>query len=396
MMILFCVSLAVVAYVYFGYPLLLRAGAFGRPRAFERAPMTPYISVIVAAHNEEFVIEAKIRNLFSSDYPRDRVEILIGSDGSSDATEEIVRRLACEGMTLISFPQQHGKSAIQNALVASSSGELLVFTDADCLFAPSALHCLAEHFADRRVGLVTACPRYVNSDETAVTENESLYLRYETWLRRQESARGLLAAASGSLFAMRRSLWQPLDPSCGDDFFLPLRVARAGFVNRADPRVRATTHLGQIHPRALLRMKIRVISKDLRALVLHRDLLNPWRHRALAVGLWSHKLLRWLVPFFLLLLLASSVALAAKPVVFAALVFQAVFYVMALAGFVGQKSNRRFFWTVPMSFCLVNLAALAGVCKCLLGARSGSWKPERRSSAPAPSSASARSPRVLE
>ena len=182
------------------------------------------------------------------DYPRDLVEILIGSDGSSDRTEDIVSTFAHEGVGLISFPQQQGKSAMQNGLVAAASGEILVFTDADCLLSPDALSLLVENFADPRVGLVTARPHYVNGSETSITENESLYLRYETWLRERESERGILAVASGSLFAMRRSLWQPLDPTLSDDFVLPLRVAKAGMLNRLDMRVSAVTRLSQNRP----------------------------------------------------------------------------------------------------------------------------------------------------
>ncbi len=163
-----------------------------------------------------------------------------------------------------------------------------------------------EHFADARVGLVTARPRYLNGRETSITENESQYLRYETWLREQESERGILAMASGSLFAMRRSLWRPLDRALGDDFVLPLRVARAGLLNRLDTRVSALTRLSQNRVGSMLRMKARIISKDLRALLVHRELLDPLRHGALAISLWSHKLLRWLVPYFLLALLRGQ------------------------------------------------------------------------------------------
>jgi cellulose synthase/poly-beta-1,6-N-acetylglucosamine synthase-like glycosyltransferase len=174
MLILFYVSLAAVGYVYFGYPLVLWIGAFGRKQTFRRGDGQPLISVIVAAHNEESQIAAKIHNLIESKYPRDRVEILIGSDGSSDKTEDIVREFTCEGVGLLSFPQQQGKSAIQNGLVAVASGDILVFTDADCFFAPDALSFIVENFADPRVGLVTAHPRYQNESETSNTENESI------------------------------------------------------------------------------------------------------------------------------------------------------------------------------------------------------------------------------
>lgn len=380
--VLLYLCFSVVAYVYFGYPLLLRIGAIGHRRPFQRSVSHPPLSVIVAAHDEESCIEEKLRNLLALDYPRDQVEILIGSDGSSDRTEEIVRRFAHEGVGLVSFPQQHGKSAIQNSLVAHASGEILVFTDADCLLPPQALAYLIEHFADPRVGLVTACPRFQNSGDSSIAVNESVYLRYETWLRRRESDLGLLAMASGSLFAVRRSLWQPLDPHFGDDFVLPLRVLRAGFVNRLDRRVMVTTNLSQTSPAAMLRMKTRIIAKDFSALLAYRDVLNPFRHGAAAVALWSHKLLRWLVPYFLLVMFAVNICLLSKPTFRVFFVAQIAFYSAALIGLLAGSRRHHPLWSAPMSFCLVNLAALVGTAKALAGRSSGAWKPDRNVSRP--------------
>jgi cellulose synthase/poly-beta-1,6-N-acetylglucosamine synthase-like glycosyltransferase len=389
----FCV--AVLAYVYFGYPLLLRLGLLGRHIGALSGPIQPLVSVIVAAHNEESVIEAKLKNLLASDYPRQRTEILIGSDGSSDRTEEIVRRFSAEGVGLISFPQQQGKSAMQNGLVAAASGSILVFTDADCLFAPGALARIVEQFADPRVGLVTARPLYRNATETCVIQNESWYLRYETWLREQESARGLLAMASGSLFAIRRSLWKPLDRNLGDDFVLPLQMVKASYKNILNTHAVAVTRLSESEPGSMLRLKARIISKDFRALLVHRALLNPFRYGAIAVSLWSHKLLRWLVPYFLFAAFAANLFLLDRPFFRASFILQSAFYVLALLGCLrGTACDRgdhlengaarspatRLPWSLPMSFCVVNLAALIGTLKCVTGRTSAHWKPERSQS----------------
>ncbi|MGA8221664.1 MAG: glycosyltransferase, partial [Candidatus Acidiferrales bacterium] len=369
MLILFWLCLALVAYIYLGYPLLLRLGVFGAAINVVSSRVRPLITIIVAAHNEESAIKAKLENLLASHYPRDRTEILIGSDGSSDRTEEIVRPFAAEGIGLISFPQQQGKSAMQNGLVAHASGSILVFTDADCLFAPGALARLIENFADPRVGLVTARPSYQNEMETRVTENESLYLRYETWLRAQESSRGLLAMASGSLFAICRSLWRPLDPNLGDDFVLPLQVAEAGFLNVLETRSVAVTHLSQNEPESMLRLKIRIISKDFRALLVHANLLNPLQYGGTSGSLISHKLLRWFVPYFLLTLFLTNLYLAGRPFFSALLSLQSAFYAIALIGFLrndrGVRNERAAgalaaLCSLPLSFCIVNLAALLG------------------------------------
>lgn len=395
LVLLLSASLVLVAYVYFGYPLLLWLGVIGRREAFNRVRTHPHVSIIVAAHNEESCIEEKLRNLLALDYPREKVEILVGSDGSSDCTEEIVRRFSQEGVGLVSFPQQHGKTAMQNSLVALASGEILVFTDADCLLPCAALSHLIENFAQANVGLVSACPCFRNAADSAVTGNESLYLRYETWLRRRESDLGLLAMASGSLFAMRRSLWQPLAPYFGDDFVLPLRVLRAGMLNRIDSRVIVTTDLSQTNPAAMLRMKSRVISKDFRALLAHRDLLSPFRAGAPALALWSHKFLRWLVPYFLFVIFAANALLLSHPPFRALFALQLAFYLTALFGLCFRNRSAHFTLSVPMSFCLVNFAAHVGVFKALAGRSSGAWKPERKPSL-APSFRSAVSSRVIK
>jgi len=377
----FWTCVAVVVWVYFGYPAALRTGLLGRRRSFTRRESFPLVSVIIPARNEESSIEAKIRNLLSSDYPRDRLEILIGSDGSSDRTAQIVERFASDGVGLISFPQHRGKSFIQNGLVEASSGSVLIFTDADCFVASHALRLLVANFADPRVGLVTACPCYRNADESSTTHNEGLYLRYETWLRNEESGRGILAMASGSLFAMRRSLWRPLDAHHGDDFVLPLQVARTGMKDILDTGVVAFTRLVQSEPQAMLRLKVRIVSKDFRALLANRALLNPFRYGAVAIALWSHKLLRWFVPFFLLALLTSNLDLLTSPLARITLALQAAFYLLALVGFVLRGRRNRGPWSVPLSFCVVNVAAALGILKCLLGRPSGMWETERAPSA---------------
>lgn len=375
----FFASVCVMAWVYFGYPLALTAGLFGRRKQFGRAAITPTISVIIPAHNEEAGIEAKLRNLLALDYPRAQVEILVGSDGSFDRTQQIVKRFTSEGVGVIAFPQQQGKSAIQNALVAVSSGEILVFTDADCLLPAHAVRRLVENFADPHVGLVTAHPKYVNRTETDTVQNEGLYLRYETWLRKQESERGSLAMASGSLFALRRSLWQTLDCNLGDDFVLPMRVAQTGLTNVIDSRVAVCTRLTQNRPATMLSLKVRVVSKDFRALLANRALLNPFRYGAIAFSLFSHKLLRWFVPHVLLLMLATNSLLLDSRAFQVAFAAQLAFYGMAISGLALRGRATTFPWSVPTSFCVVNCAALLGTLKCITGRTSGIWVPDRQS-----------------
>jgi len=367
-------------YVYAGYPLVLASGVLARkrPRSSPSNPTSlPSLSVIVAAHNEELAIEEKIQNIFASDYPGELIEILVGSDGSSDRTEEIVNKYAGDGVGLISFPMQQGKSAMQNGLVTRASGELLVFTDADCVLDSLALRSLAEHFCDPEIGLVAGVPVYANENENSVTENEGLYLRYESSLRHRESECGLLAMASGSLFAVRRSLWRPLDRSLGDDFELPLRVAEAGFLNVLEPRARATTRLSQDTAASMFTLKVRIISKDFRALRMYRSLLNPFRYGSVSIALWSHKLLRWLVPYFIIGALLACGFLVRLPFYGSVLFLAVLFCVFAVFGLLFGQRRKMFPFSIATSFCVVNLAAFVGTLKSFRGSGSGSWTPVR-------------------
>jgi cellulose synthase/poly-beta-1,6-N-acetylglucosamine synthase-like glycosyltransferase len=379
--ILFWFCAGIIVYVYAGYPVALASGLLARRRnppvmhAWPAIP--PSISVIVAAHNEESAIEAKIRNILASDYPRERVEILVGSDGSSDRTEEIVRKYTSHGVGLISFPLQQGKSAIQNGLVAAASGELLVFTDADCEFGALALRPLAAHFCDPHVGLVTGAPSYSNENENSVTKNEGIYLRYETWLRREESARGLLAMASGSLFAMRHALWEPLDRKLGDDFELPLRVALAGFRNVLEPKALTITKLSQSRAESMFALKVRIISKDFRAIRAYKSVLNPFRRADLALSLWSHKVLRWLIPYFMIGMLVSSGFLLRSSFYRPVFAVEITFFAIGAFGLLLGPKGLGFPWSIATSFCIVNLAAFLGILKSFGSRSSGSWTPVR-------------------
>jgi cellulose synthase/poly-beta-1,6-N-acetylglucosamine synthase-like glycosyltransferase len=379
----FWLLVLVVVYVYFGYPLLLKLHLLGSPEPRNLGHEKPLITVIVAAHNEESVIESKIKNLLLANYPRECVEVLIGSDGSSDRTEDIVRRFVADGVALISFPQHQGKSAVQNGLVAKASGSILIFTDADCTLPVDGLSCLVENFADERVGLVSGVPRYLNDDQNDITQNEDIYLRYETWLRARENEGGLLAMASGSLFAMRRTLWKPLDPNVGDDFALPLHVALSGKRNVLDSRAVASTRLTQNRADSMFKLKVRIVSKDLRALLANGRILNPFHYGGLAVGLWSHKLLRWFVPYFLLAFFTSNILICHLAFYRVALILQIIFYVIALVGFALRDNRIAFPFSIPMSFCIVNVASLMGTAKCLMRRTSGAWTPVRKQSSAA-------------
>lgn len=377
MQFIFWLCLAVILYVYFGYPCLLRSGLLGRRRPIRREHLFPSLSVIIPAHNEEAMLAKKLENLLAQDYPAEKMKIFVGDDGSTDGTPAICQSFEPAGVYYFRSDTRRGKSALQNELVARARGELLVFTDADCLLPQNALSVIAQNFASKEVALVTNCATILNPDETGIVQSEGIYWKYEKWLRDEESARGLLAMASGSLFAMRCSFWERLDPNVGDDFALPLRVARAGYRNVLETRVSAGTQLTQSKADSMLRMKMRIISKDLYGLLRNPACLNPFQVGRVAIGLWSHKLLRWAVPYFLLGLLVSNIFLAGRDFYGLFLAAQVAFYLAAAAGLLIRGLESRFPLSVTSSFCVVNFASLLGTLHCLASGRAGMWKTVR-------------------
>jgi cellulose synthase/poly-beta-1,6-N-acetylglucosamine synthase-like glycosyltransferase len=365
-----------VAWVYAGYPVTLALAGrwFARPRA--RASMTPAVSVIVAAHDEAERIAAKVANVRASSYPADRLEVVVASDGSTDATVEAARRGGAD--VVLELPRR-GKLAALNAAAERSSGEILVFTDADSGFERDALARLVSNFADPEVGGVAGNVRRAAAD--GLGAGEGLYWRYEQWIKRLEDRLGSAVSATGQLYAVRRELFRPSAVADGtDDFVISTQVVTAGRRLAFDPEASVTT-VAPESGRAELRRKVRLMNRGLRAAFSLGPLLLPWRGGVYALQVLSHKILRRLVPLFLLGTLASSarLVLAGRRAWWAALAPQVAWYALAALGAVGRKRpwGRRRLLATPYYFCLANAAAAIAVISILRGRRYVVWQPER-------------------
>lgn len=376
---LFLFLIVLILYVYFGYPFLLLILSKLCPSSpVQKAEITPTVSLIIAAYNEEKVIAQKIENCLSLDYPSENLEIIVASDGSMDRTNEIVRGYAGQGVKLIALSPNQGKSSAQNQAVAEAQGDIIFFSDANVMLRPDAVRKIVSNLADVNVGCVVGKVTYINKGDTSVSQGEESYWRYELFLREKESKFGNFTMGSGPIMAIRRNLFQPLDSNVGEDFVLPMQVAISGYRVVYEPKAISEEILFQNTHVSMFRTKVRIITKDLRGLFICRTLLNPFRYPLYAWGLISHKLLRWLAPYFLIVLFVSNILLLDH--FFYRLIFslQLAFYSMAAAGYFWQKKNKapRIFG-IPFSFCLVNLAALVGVAKFAMGKKSGRWKPVR-------------------
>ncbi len=358
-------SLLLITYTWLGYPLLLLPLRRMRMRTFVRERAEPTISIIVAVHNEEAHIGSKLEDCLALEYPHDLFEILVASDGSTDATERIVQEFAGQDsrVKLIRSPSRSGKSAVQNLAAEHARGEVLLFTDAETRTRPDLLRQIAENFADPRVGLV-APTVFFGKFGTAVSNGQGAYWRLELFLRKLESDIGILATASGSAFAIRRELFHPIPPQYGDDCIIPLDIRLQNYYAVQDPRIIVYDDM----PHTIdgeLRARIRMTARNWSGILSRPAILNPLRFPGTAWGLVSHKFLRWMSPFFLAGMYLVNCALALRGELVPLLALQTCFYLAAVVGWrrSGSRSCEPIF-AYPFAFCLANLGFLLGVVKC--------------------------------
>ncbi len=373
---IFAASFAVCAYVYFGYPALIYVLSRTRPRPVARGRVTPPVSLIVPVHNEEDVVEAKIRNSLALAYPEGLLEVLVVSDGSTDGTEAIAVGYEGPRLRVLRLPRK-GKAGALNEGARQARGEVLVLTDANAMLEPDSVQRLVQGFADPTVGGACGNKKQRAAPRADATEGgENLYWRYDKWQKGLESDLGSIFAADGALYAVRRDLYVPIaDPAQADDIAVSARIVLQGFRLIFEPQAVAWEE-APVEGRDEFRRKVRVTNHSVRALLgLGADL---WRSGFYSVELISHKLLRHLVPFFLIGLFASNLALAPWMRFFSVMLgLQTVFYAAAFVGFVTRRTRpgRSRLLTIPYYFCLVNAAAFLGVLSILRGDRVRAWTP---------------------
>jgi cellulose synthase/poly-beta-1,6-N-acetylglucosamine synthase-like glycosyltransferase len=375
--VLFFVSAACVVYAYLGYPLLIwcLARCFGR--SSDPAPADgdnlPSMSLLIAAYNEAAEIEGRILSALCMDYPAVKLEIVIASDGSSDATAAIVRRYARAGVRLLDYRQRRGKAAVLNAAFGEVRGEIVLLSDANTHIKPEAPRRMARWFQDRQVGVV--CGRLVLTDPLTGGNVDSLYWKYETFLKSCEGKLGALLGANGAIYAIRRELFAPIpSETIVDDFIIPLQAklrTGCGIVyDRGAMAVEETPpSIGsEFHRRS------RIGAGGFQSITMLWKLLNP-RLGWVAFTFLSHKVLRWLCPFFLVSLMLSNLCLWSQPVYRVTLLAQLGFYGLSLGAlFVPPRPRILKFLRLTTMFTSMNAALLVGFWRWLRGAQKGAWK----------------------
>jgi cellulose synthase/poly-beta-1,6-N-acetylglucosamine synthase-like glycosyltransferase len=356
--LLFWISTGFTVYVYIGYPILL----WGLQAVFRSSPhkqsIEPSVSLLVAAYNEAAAIADKIRNSLALDYPADKLEVVVASDGSKDATAEIVRSLAAaEGtgrIRILDFEKNRGKTAVLNDAVRELRGEIVAFSDATSMLAVDSLRILVQSFSDPRVGAASGVYRLMKKDQAHLGSQEDLYWKYETFLKVQEAWLGAFTGAHGSLYAIRRELYPfPPEGTINDDFTIPMRILEGG--HRVAYETAAVAYEEANEMEGFSR-RVRITAGNVEQLREIKGLIWPLRPFALFC-LLSHKAARLLVPVFMLVALAANIILRRQFPYNWLLFGQLVFYGLAVLGAISSLKPKAL--RLPYYFCMINSALFA-------------------------------------
>lgn len=375
-LVIFWCSVGGVLYAYALYPavLLILARTFGKePAAPELGDVElPFISLLIAAHNEEGVIGERIKNALALDYPADRLEVVIASDGSDDRTTQIVQRYVSEGIRLLDFPLRRGKATVLNDAVKEVRGAIVLLSDANTHTHADAARKLVRWFADPKIGAV--CGKLILTDPASGENADGIYWKYETFLKRNESRLGALLGSNGAIYAIRREQLQPIPSNTIiDDFVIPLLAkqrtgCRIVFDDQAIAREETAPDVG-----SEFRRRTRIGAGGWQAISMLWRLLNPARGWV-AFTFFSHKLLRWVCPFFLLFTFTSTLLLSGWTFFRVLLIVQVGLYLVALLGGQMPRGGQlgRLIKVIQM-FAGMNLALLLGFFRWLAMPQTGMW-----------------------
>ena len=377
MRIIFWFFLSLIAFIYFGYPLVLLIISFFKRKTFEKGEFYPEVEIVIPAHNEEKVIEKKLKNCLELDYPKERLKITVVLDACTDRTEEIILRKFRNYVNLIKFDTRQGKISGLNKAVRKSTAEVIFFNDADVFSERKSLKILVSNLKDERVGCVGGMLIFKTDEQTTMTEKgESLYWKYEIFLRKLESSTGMLSVLSGACYVLRRKIYFPIDEDLPDDFVNPIRaiIKKYAVIYEVNAKIYAKI------PKTITEefsQKTRMMARGFMVIKTYwKRILNA--NSIFTFEILFHKFLRWCVPFFLILIFILNLFLIGEKIYLIFLILQVLFYLCALLGYFLQRKIRipALLW-IPFYFCLMNTASIVGFYKFIAKRQTGIWeKPE--------------------
>lgn len=372
---IFLLSIIMIFFVYFGYPLTLLFLEKINHKRQERHQITPMVTLIITAFNEGKRIRDKLENSLNLSYPSKKLQIIVASDGSTDLTNQIVQSYFDKGIELVEVQNRGGKENAQKEAMRCARGDVIVFSDVTTFLEPRGLQEIVSNFADPSVGCVSSEDRLVDQD--GKPSGEGIYIRYEMWLRRLESRVNSLVGLSGSFFAARKEVCQDFSGNVQSDFRTLLSSMKLGMRGVADPK--AIGYYRNIaDEKKEFDRKVRTVLRGMTVFFQHLEFLNFFKYGLFSYQFFCHKLLRWLVPYFLFAAFFSNIflAISLKNIFLLLMFMQLLFYGVGIYGFATQALKG--IMKIPMYFMTVNLSIAVAWVKYLTGKRVVLWNPSER------------------
>jgi glycosyltransferase involved in cell wall biosynthesis len=376
--ILFWLSLGILIYVYFGFVIVLFCISKFMNKSVQKKDILPSVSLITCAYNEEKHILRKIENCLELDYPKDRLEIIVVSDGSTDKTNTILKGIDNPIVTTRFMSDRSGKTECQNVAVEMSRNEILFFTDATTIHPPDVLRILLRSLHDPSIGCVTG--RGVqNRDDSLISGGLSKRSKYRGYQRRKLSEVNTLFGAHDRMYAIPRRLYSPLRRDLNGGFVVPLQILEKGYRTVDEPEALAHVARRAATMREEFARQSRMVLRGMRGLLYMGRLMNPFKHGFMALSLVSTTLLRWLTPVFLLILFVSNTLLLDSLFYRATLLLQAGFYLLGFTGFLLERKAYRAgsVFHVPLSTCVLLWSTTVGLKRLLAGETGQTWQTMR-------------------
>ena len=374
--IIFWFSVFMVFYAYFGYPIVLLILSWFRNQTVKKGDITPSVSFIIAAYNEEKLIGQKIENALTQDYPKDRFEVIVASDCSSDRTDEIVRSYQPKGVKLVRAPERKGKENAQKCAVDVALGEILVFSDVATILDVTGVRNIVKSFNDPVVGCVSSEDRFIDTEGNI--SGEGVYVKYEMLLRQVETRVSTLVGLSGSFFAARKAVCHCWAIDVPSDFNILLNTVKMGLRGVSDPSS-VGNYRNILNETDEFDRKVRTVLRGITVLMRNLAVLNPLKYGLFAWQVFSHKLCRWLVPFWLVLAFFSNLFLISRSMFYSGLfMIQVCFFGLALLPVYWKSLSMSRLGRIAGFFVVTNTSICRAWLDYIVGRRMVKWNPSKR------------------
>jgi cellulose synthase/poly-beta-1,6-N-acetylglucosamine synthase-like glycosyltransferase len=376
--IIFWLILGIIFYAYLGYPLFILFLSLFVNKKVNKGNIEPSVTFLIAAYNEEKNIREKLENTLSLDYPKEKLEIIVASDASEDRTDEIVKEFADQGVILHRVEGRVGKTETQNQTVKIVKGDIIIFSDATTKYKDDAIKKIVRNYNDPSIGAVSGRYEYVNPTGAPVGLGTILFWKYENSVKSRQTRIETVTGCCGCIYSVRKSLYEPLPRDIISDLVEPLKILEKGYRIAFEPEAVAYEETTETSKEEF-GMRVRVISRGMYGLLSMRQLFNPFKYGFVSFQLFSHKVLRWMIPFLLPLLLISNLFLMGQTFYKLSLIIQILFYIGALGGYLLDRMGKKAkLLAIPLYYCVVNAASIAAFFRTIFGKKAIVWETVRK------------------